>query len=690
MRFNLSKFKTKITHNEKWIDHLFFILMSAYMIYALISIFTVDDQHLYFELFRPQSYFMFIAVITFIALWMFTLHRFISLTTIETFCLLNCIFLIGASIKAPSPTITVGFLLIAIIISTKLMRVKSPWMMFSIFTCIVLFIKTASIFRVNGASLQKFNYSLTDKDIALIKAVLTGTYVALFIITTIIVYKYFNPHKFTKTFTNNHNEKRLWILTLIIGLSVTLYVSIIMIGKELVMGFATYDKGLFTQMFESMRNGYGPMTTLERDKWMTHFHVHISPIFYILLPFYMLVPKPETIEVLQVVVTMSGIIPFYFILKHFKFNVFLTHLCLMLFILTPTLTSSHLYGLHENCFLTPMLFWLILANLKQWNIRLILIVIITLLIKEDSMIYVLTVGLFFIFNRQFTNNFKRRVMIVLTQILLPLIYFMICLYYLNTYGDGSMTTRFTNFMLPGQSGLKDVIINILLNPVYFLSAIFTFNKIKYIITLIVAMGFLPIIQKSLINYILLLPMLVINLLSDFPYQVDFGFQYHYGSTALLLFMTILTVNSFVNDNTSTKHEAINPFKNQTVYYGLIAACIISASIFFTLMQPSTYGIKAYLDNPNIYQSQKNTLKQIPSHKNILTYGFYTTQLAHHKNLFDLDYHNDKQVDKYIDYVVAPRTLLNQGTPQSQLIQQYSQSGYKESKLSSETILILKK
>lgn len=690
MRLNLSKFKTKITHNEKWIDQLFFILMSAYMIYALISIFTVDDQHLYFELFRPQSYYMFIAVITFIALLMFTLHRFISLTAIETFCLLTCIFLIGASIKAPSPTITVGFLLIAIIISTKLMRVKSPWMMFSIFTCIVLFIKTASIFRVNGASLQKFNYSLTDKDIALIKAVLTGTYVALFIITAIIVYKYFNPHKFTKTFTNNHNEKRLWILTLIIGLSVTLYVSIIMIGKELVMGFATYDKGLFTQMFESMRNGYGPMTTLERDKWMTHFHVHVSPIFYILLPFYMLVPKPETLEFLQVVVTMSGIIPFYFILKHFKFNVFLTHLCLVLFILTPTLTSSHLYGLHENCFLTPMLFWLILANLKQWNIRLILIVIITLLIKEDSMIYILTVGVFFIFNRQFTINFKRRVMIVLTQILLPLIYFMICLYYLNTYGDGSMTTRFTNFMLPGQSGLKDVIINILLNPVYFLSAIFTFNKIKYIITLIVAMCFLPMIQKSLINYILLLPMLVINLLSDFPYQVDFGFQYHYGSTALLLFMTILAVNSFVNDYTSTKHEAINPFKNQTVYYGLIAACIISASIFFTLMQPSTYGIKAYLDNPNIYQSQKNTLKQIPSHKNILTYGFYTTQLAHHKNLFDLDYHNDKQVDKYIDYVVVPRTVLNQGTPQSQLIQQYSQSGYKESKLSSETILILKK
>ena len=52
-----------------------------------------------------------------------------------------------------------------------------------------------------------------------------------------------------------------------------------------------------------------PLTTVERDGLLSHFAVHLSPIFYALLPFYKLVPRPETLLVLQALLVISGLIP---------------------------------------------------------------------------------------------------------------------------------------------------------------------------------------------------------------------------------------------------------------------------------------------------------------------------------------------------------------------------------------------
>lgn len=49
-----------------------------------------------------------------------------------------------------------------------------------------------------------------------------------------------------------------------------------------------FDFGIFTQMFENMKDGLGPVTTVERNYELSHFAVHFSPAYYLMLPFYML------------------------------------------------------------------------------------------------------------------------------------------------------------------------------------------------------------------------------------------------------------------------------------------------------------------------------------------------------------------------------------------------------------------
>ena len=71
----------------------------------------------------------------------------------------------------------------------------------------------------------------------------------------------------------------------------------------------TFDFGIFSQMFHQMRTTGLPVTTVERDGPLSHFAVHVSPIYYLLLPFYCIYPKPVTLQVLQAAVLASAVIP---------------------------------------------------------------------------------------------------------------------------------------------------------------------------------------------------------------------------------------------------------------------------------------------------------------------------------------------------------------------------------------------
>ena len=114
---------------------------------------------------------------------------------------------------------------------------------------------------------------------------------------------------------------------------------------------STFDIGIFSQMFERMKTDFTQITTLERDKALSHFAVHISPIFYAILPFYMLLPYVETLEILQILIVFSAVIPLGLVLKKLQLPKLLNPLVLALFFATPAMTTSGSYHIHENCFL---------------------------------------------------------------------------------------------------------------------------------------------------------------------------------------------------------------------------------------------------------------------------------------------------------------------------------------------------
>ncbi|MBR1811358.1 MAG: DUF2079 domain-containing protein [Clostridia bacterium] len=287
-----------------------------------------------------------------------------------------------------------------------------------------------------------------------------------------------------------------------------------------------FDFGIFAQMFESMRKTGLPMTTCERDLPLSHFSVHLSFIYYLILPFYYIFSNPAFLNIAQAVILASGLLPLYLICKKKGLSNGVTLAVGVIYTFYPALSAGCFYDIHENCFLTPLLLWLLYAIDVDSTAGLILSAIAICAVKEDAPVYVMFVCIYMFFA-------KKKILKPALLLLCTVGYFLAAVKYLDTYGDGAMLYRYSNLGGSLQSILKNVIVN----PGYVFSQCLDGEKLEFALKMLLPLGFLPLISRKLYNYILLGPFMLINLMSYYPYQHSLDFQYNFGAAALLLYLT---------------------------------------------------------------------------------------------------------------------------------------------------------
>ena len=156
-------------------------------------------------------------------------------------------------------------------------------------------------------------------------------------------------------------------LRIVFGMSVAfvLFISAWTVFRVCTFSTPTYDFGIFAQMFYSMKETGLPVTTLERDGLLSHFQVHMSPIYYLLLPFYLLVPTPATLQVLQATVITSAVIPLWKLARLHNLSPAKSMIICALLLLYPAFSVGTGYDIHENCFLTPMFYGCSMASTER-------------------------------------------------------------------------------------------------------------------------------------------------------------------------------------------------------------------------------------------------------------------------------------------------------------------------------------
>ncbi len=387
---------------------------------------------------------------------------------------------------------------------------------------------------------------------------------------------------------------------------------------------STFDLGIFSQMFYYMKETGLPLTTCERDGLLSHFAVHVSPIWYVLLPGYYIFPSPVYLQIMQAVILASGVIPSYLLCKQTALSRNCTLCICLCYCFFPALTGGQFYDIHENLFLAPFLLWLCLFYEKRtvWGIW--LFAVLTFLVKEDAAIYVASFALYTLLTR-------KDVKIGLPLLCTSIVYFFAATAILAAVGDGVMTaSRFSAYLPEGSNSMVDVLKTVFFNPALLFEQVFTMEKVRYMLLMLLPVACIPLCTKKVSSLLLLVPMLVVNVMPNWEYQYSIHFQYGFGSIALIMYLTIMNAKQI----SAKIRRFILPFA---------VACAVLLSIAHLSQFRST--ITSYFKNIENNKTISETLAAIPEDASVVSHGFYLPAVSERKVVYDLS------TGKQAEYIV---------------------------------------
>ena len=437
-------------------------------------------------------------------------------------------------------------------------------------------------------------------------------------------------------------KKTVWSTAIIFSLIGGGVIGLITCLRYMTFSSPNFDFGIFVNMFHHMEKSGLPLCTCERDVLMSHFAVHLSPIWYILLPFYIIFPSPLTLQIGQAVIIASGVIPVVLLCRCRKLSGKSTIISAMVYCFYPALTTSCFFDIHENCFLAPLLLWMFYFFEKEKYISMYAFATLTLFVKEDAAVYIFLFALFIILCEK-----KRRYGFCLA--IGALIYFFAAMdivtklayHYTEIYTDtspnpsieGPMINRYANLIYDPEKGLFSALKTVFVNPGYLLKQIFVNQeKIGYFLKMLIPVGFIPFFTKNPSRWILIAPILL-NLSTNYSYQYNVNYQYHFGVSAFLIYATILNLSDM---NTSTRRA--------TVSVALAACCCF---YIVSVYSPIQKNIRNWKENREQYLRIEEILETIPKNASVCCSTYLLPHLADRNEVYEIFYHEGEGNADYV-------------------------------------------
>ena len=434
-----------------------------------------------------------------------------------------------------------------------------------------------------------------------------------------------------------------WVIAIILAIIFVIAVSVVTIARYDAYMAHNYDLGIFAQMFKNMSITGLAETTVERNVLMNHFGVHFSPFYYLLLPFYMIAPHTETLLVIQALAIASGVFPLILICKKLELSSFLTVGFSFIYILFPTLSNATLFDFHENKFLTVLILWVLYFMVAKKTIPFFIFVMLTLSVKEDAAIYIITIALFMMIYRKEIKKGS----ILLGLSIAYFVFATAMVHHFNVLNEGIMISRLGNY-IPTEGGFLEVAITCFTNIGYMITQVFTPEKVGFMLWMFLPLAFTPFMNKKKSVLILLIPMLVINLMSEWKYQFDVKYQYTYGVVALIIFMALLGV------------KYLSKEKQVLVTTLSIAICMVFCSSLF--IAGSTNYVASANQNKDLYKSYDELISTIPKDSRIVANGFYTAHMYDFTNLYQYASYGENIEDlDSIEYYLVPASDYSSNT-----------------------------
>lgn len=189
----------------------------------------------------------------------------------------------------------------------------------------------------------------------------------------------------------------------IIILAYITIMSIITINRHYTFRTAAYDLGIFMQSLWSTANGEGILyNTVEESAVCvnTHFGVHFSPILLFLVPIYSLLPRAETLLIIQTITIGISAYPLYLLSKEVLNSEKTSLVLVILYLGNSLLHGINGYDFHEAPFAMPFIFLTAFYMEKEEYKKVLLSALIILMTKEDTGISLISLGAFYLMKKE--------------------------------------------------------------------------------------------------------------------------------------------------------------------------------------------------------------------------------------------------------------------------------------------------
>lgn len=426
------------------------------------------------------------------------------------------------------------------------------------------------------------------------------------------------------------------VIALVLTVCMTCFIATLTVKRHLIFGTASHDFGLFVQMFYNLAERLSAITTCEREYPISHFRIHASYIYYLWVPFYKLAPKESTLLILQAIFAMGGAVPTYLLAKKHSFKGIPLLFITIAYIFSVCFVGPCFYEVHENAFLPTLLMWLLWAVDSEKHILSGIFAVMVCITKEDAPLYVLCIGLYMFFDRKGEKIMKR--MEGLIYAVISGGYMLFITKWLTKNGDGQMmtSTRFGNMMINHDGGLTEVIKNVLLNPSYFFSLLIKEETLRFFISVMLPLLFLPFVTKKIHRFWLMVPFIVMNLAigAGYGYAADVNFHYVFGTGALLLFMVIRNT------------EDLGDGRRQTA--AILAGS--AAMIFFVgLLSHQFNNRDSYSGSKEYFDAEHEMLNALPKDKVVGAIAFMLPHCANRDYVYLIDNNDfEAETDRFLD------------------------------------------
>ncbi len=440
----------------------------------------------------------------------------------------------------------------------------------------------------------------------------------------VLVVKYICEEDKTGILSVGMSDRASFIICAVLVVVFTAVVYLLTAAKYKSFYHSAFDFGIFCQMFESMATTGLPYTTVERSQYLSHFAVHFSPFFYVLLPFYFLWRSPLFLLFSQALGIGLGAFAVRRICKTLGLSPAMSLAGAAAYLLFPTMANGCFYDFHENKFLSVLILWAVAFALekKLWGCGIFCFLILT--VKEDAFIYVIAICLWMFVT-------KRSRLFALIVAAFSVGWFFFACNMIELSGGEIMTGRFSNYT-HGQDGtlfqaVRNCFVDIgyLFKEVFagadtdaFIEMTYTGQKLEFVLWTAAPLLFTPFLRKRPSELVLLIPLLVINLMPRWMYQFDVDFQYTYGTAALLIVLAML----FLGENSDKVRQFV-----------LMGAVCVSIVFTCALILPKAkMYTDSYLNNKERYDATAAALEEIPRDASVTAYGYMVPHLWYIRDL----------------------------------------------------------